>query len=138
MGKLKISLKLLMLSKGWVMKISLVTLEDTQNPAISELFEKLSDKKKIAVSQGDEGLANSCWREEEALKLNILYIEAFAKLKEHEYREAWQDFERCEINARFISENSGDSFLRKSRVGFIKEKVASWQSIYPYCVFASP
>ena len=120
------------------MKVSLVTLEDTQKPAISELFDKLSEKKEIAVSQGDEELANNCWREEEALKLNILYIEAFAKLKDHEYREAWQDLERCEINANFISENSRDSFLRKSRVSFIKEKVAGWQSIYPYCVFASP
>ncbi|MGJ7462076.1 SEC-C domain-containing protein [Halomonas sp. MA07-2] len=120
------------------MKVSLVTLDDTRQPAVSELLDKLSEMKKRAVANGDEELANNCWRKEESLKLNILYIEAFYKLKNHEYREAWWILEKCEIYANFISENSSESFLITSRVGFVKEKVASWQSIYPYCVFASP
>jgi len=33
---------------------------------------------------------------------------------------------------------SNIQFLRKSRTTFIKDKVFKWQSLFPYCVFASP
>lgn len=127
-----------MLSKDLVMKISLTTIDDTRKPVIKDVLENLDQKKKEAVAKDNEALANDCWRETEALRLNILYIEAFDKLKAHKYRDAWNDLERCEINAKFIEENSSGEFFIHSRSRFIKDKASNWQSLYPYCVFASP
>lgn len=127
-----------MLSRELEMKINLVTLDDARKPLVNELLEKLLEAKKEAVVKGNEELANNCWREAEALKLNVLYIEAFAKLKGNKYRDAWNDLERCEIDSSCIEENSSEEYFASSRARFIKDKVEKMQSLYPYCVFASP
>jgi len=120
------------------MKIDLLTSQDASSPEISDLFDKLLNAKKEAVERGDESLINSCWRETEALKLNVLFINVFDDLKNHKYRDAWNSLERCEIDAMFLGDNSSEEFLSNTRVRHIQEKVSKWQSIYPYCVFASP
>lgn len=120
------------------MKIKLTNIEDARNPAVTQILDELEKKRKEAVSSGDEELANNCWRESEALKLNIRYIEAFDKIKSQKYRDAWNDLERCEIDADSIERNSDSNFFINSRCCFIKDKVEKWQSLYPYCVFASP
>lgn len=127
-----------MLSRLLVMRIELVTLKDSQHPQIKEYLDTLFKTKKEAVSKGDEELANNCWREIEALELNIKFIGAFNKIKNKEYREAWSDLERCEIMCGCIEENSNKDLLISSRASFIKDKVVKLQSLYPYCVFASP
>lgn len=120
------------------MKIELTNIEDTCKPVINEILDELEKKRKEAASSGDEELANNCWRESESLKVNIRYIEAFDKIKAQKYRDAWNDLERCEIDADSIERNSDSSFFIKSRCNFIKNQVAKWQSLYPYCVFTSP
>ncbi len=131
-------IKLWMQSRNSVMKVNLVTLQDAQHPQIQAQLTSLLKTKKIAALNGDEELANSCWREIEALELNIQFISAFDKIKNRQYREAWCELEKCEIKCLSLEENSDDLFLKRSRTSFIKDKVAKWQSIYPYCVFASP
>jgi hypothetical protein len=120
------------------MKINLTTIDDARQPLIKELLDKLHVVKKEAVEKGDEDLANNCWREIQAIELNVRYIEAFANLKAHKYRDAWNDLEHCEISRRFIEKNSSGEFFANSRARFIKDKVSQWQSLYPYCVFVSP
>lgn len=120
------------------MKIKLINIEDAHKPVISQILRELDRKKKEAVSLGNEELANNCWRESEALKVNVKYIEAFEKIKSKNYRDAWIDLERCEIDVDSIKRNSGPNFFIKSRCYFIKSQVSKWQSLYPYCLFLSP
>lgn len=120
------------------MKIELTNIEDTRKPVVKKILGELERKRKKAASSGDEELANNCWRESEALKVNIRYIEAFDKIKAQKYRDAWNDLERCEIDTDSIERNSDSDFFIKSRCHFTKNQVAKWQSLYPYCVFSSP
>ena len=120
------------------MKIKLTNIVDTRNPVINQILEELERKRKEAASSGDEELANNCWRESEVLKLNIRYIVAFDNIKSKKYRNAWNDLEHCEIYADSIERNSDSKFFIESRCHFIRNQVSKWQSLYPYCVFASP
>ncbi|MEQ8485881.1 MAG: hypothetical protein RIB46_16095 [Pseudomonadales bacterium] len=120
------------------MKIKLLTLEDAQNDNVTEMLDALNKKRQQAVDQGDEALANDCWREIEALELNLLFVEAFHKLGEHQYREAWHDLERCEIKCESLKRNTSDQYFERSRARFIQQMVTRWQSLYPYCIFVSP
>lgn len=120
------------------MKIKLITMEDIEKLQINRVLESLESEKRHAVSIGDEVKANNCWRELEALELNILFIQAFHNLKAKNYRQAWNELEQCEIKYGFISNNSTQEYLDASRLNFIKGRVIKWQSIYPYCVFCSP
>lgn len=120
------------------MSLSLATVSDTQAPELQQLLEGLKKTKEEAVAKGHEEIANRCWRELEALELNALYINAFDKIKRKMYRDAWVELEQCEIKCKFIEANSDPQFLERLRIGFIAEKVEKLQSLYPYCVFASP
>ena len=101
------------------MKIELTNIEDTQKPVVNQTLRELERKRKEAASSGNEELANNCWRESEALKVNIRYIEAFDKIKSKKYRDAWNDLERCEIDADSIERNSASNFFSNSRCDFI-------------------
>lgn len=120
------------------MEINLLASQDFQKPQVKDLLAKLNDCKKEAAAKGDEEIANNCWREIEAIELNSLYVEAFDKIKQKKYQDAWCDLEQCEIKSNNLSENSSDDFLKRSRTNFIKDKVFKWQSLFPYCVFLSP
>ena len=120
------------------MKIELLTLQDSQQPQVKDFLDSLKKTKDDAISKGNEEVANNCWRKTEALKLNIKFIEAFSKIKEGKFRKAWNELEKCEITCNSIEKNSSEEFLISSRTKFIKNKVANWQSLYPYCVYVSP
>jgi hypothetical protein len=120
------------------MKIELTTLEDTEKLNITRIIDALKKEKQKAIECCDETKANNCWRELESFELNLLYIRAFHNIKSHEYRKAWNQLEECEIKYNFLSENSSEEYLSNTRLTFIKNKIAKWQSLYPYCLFCSP
>ncbi|MGI2049883.1 hypothetical protein [Shewanella oncorhynchi] len=120
------------------MEIKLVTVDDTKSEQIKRAIELLKSEKQAAASNGNEDKANQCWRELEALELNILFIQAFNNLKSKCYRQAWIEFEQCEVKYLFISNNSTQEFLNASRLNFIQDKIVKFQSLYPYCLFCSP
>ncbi|WP_336938568.1 hypothetical protein [Acinetobacter modestus] len=120
------------------MKINLTTIDHIKNPKIQYHIELLKEKKRSASNNDDAETANNCWRELEALKLNILFIKAFHNIKLKNYRQAWNELEQCEIKDTFIRENSPPEYMVSSRLDFIKDKVSKWQSLYPYCMFCSP
>ena len=93
------------------MKINLFISQDFQQPKVEELLKKLNQCKAEAAAKGDEEVANNCWGEIEALNLNSLYVGAFDKIKNKKYRDAWCDFEQCEIKAKCLTENSSEDFL---------------------------
>lgn len=121
-----------------VMKINLINLDDTKKTKINQIIDDLKAEKEKAAKNGDEVKANNCWRELETLELNILFIQAFHNIKSQKYREAWNELEQCEIKHSFIRNNSSEEYLCNSRLKFIKNKIAKWQSLYPYCLFCSP
>lgn len=120
------------------MKFELTKLEHTENPEIQWTLNELDKIKEHAISLEDEESANNCWRESESLKLTLSYIKAFHKIKRKEYREAWYDLEQCEIMCKFIAQNSSEEFCLSKNIYFINHQVSNLQSLYPYCVFASP
>jgi hypothetical protein len=120
------------------MKIELTTLNDTKNIQINQVISALKTDKEKAVQVGNEKKANDCWLELEILKLNILFIQAFHNIKSQNYREAWEELEKCEIKYGFISNNATEDLLNSSKLEFIKDKVPKLQSLYPYCMFISP
>lgn len=119
-------------------KFELVSWGEKEQEYIKAYLSELAEQKNNAVLDGDEEAANSCWRAMEAIELNVAYINAFQNLKDKKFRESWCELEQCEIRASFISNNSSEDFLLHSRVSFIIEVVKKLQSLYPYCVFASP
>jgi hypothetical protein len=121
-----------------MMKIELFTIQDCESEEVKSALDTLNETKRKAVERNDEDKANECWRNIEAIDLNILFIQAFQKIKDQKYRDAWCDLERCEISCGSLEENSSETFLSKTRVSFIKDKTLKWQSLYPYRVFASP
>ncbi|MGL5090216.1 MAG: hypothetical protein ACRC8B_04640 [Aeromonas sobria] len=120
------------------MKIDLTTLENTTAPEIQQIVDAIKSEKKKAIESGDEVKANNLWRQLEALKLNVLYIKAFHNIKIKNYRDAWNQLEQCEIACSFIKRNSTIEDVHNYRIEFIENKITKWQSLYPYCVFASP
>lgn len=120
------------------MKIELSTLKDVENPKINLIIDAIKKEKLKAVESGNEVKANDCWRELESIELDMLYIKAFHNIKIEEYREAWNQLEQCEIKYVFLKNNSSEEYLNNSRSEFIKDRVVKLQSLYPYCVFASP
>jgi len=119
-------------------KFELVSWGAKEKEFIGNYLSELEEQKKNAILNEDEEAANSCWRTMEAIELNVAYMKAFQNLKDKKFRDAWCGLEQCEISAHFISNNSNEEFLLHSRVNFIREVVKKIQSIYPYCVFASP
>ncbi|EGQ8797784.1 hypothetical protein V6961_003215 [Vibrio parahaemolyticus] len=114
-------------------RIQIVTKDDVERevtPLISEL------EKKLKTEKGEQ--ANELWRELTALQVNANYINCFEFLKNKKYRDAWVCFERIEIAIKDLETNCTTQFLRAMRIDFIREYVEKFQSIYPYCVFASP
>ena len=72
--------------------------------------------RKNLSKKNNEKVANDLWREHEALEANFLFIGAFNELKKGNYRQAWVDFEKCEIKCKFLEENSDDDFLSRKRI----------------------
>ncbi|AYM88419.1 MULTISPECIES: zinc chelation protein SecC [Pseudoalteromonas] len=120
------------------MNLKLISYEETQLPEVKEYIGKVCKAKEIAIEQNNEKVANDLWREHEALEANFLFIGAFNELKKGNYRQAWVDFEKCEIKCKFLEENSDDDFLSRKRIKFISSQIPKWQALYPYCVFVSP
>lgn len=98
----------------------------------------LDDAKNAASANGQEDKANQLWREIQALKIAATFVSAIKNIRENKYREAWRELEQCEITCKFLGENSSAEFFQESGVQFIETYVGKWQSLYPYCLFASP
>lgn len=118
-------------------KIKLETLEDWSSVQVKDLLEKVEKSKKMHASNKDEEKANECWRIHQSLLLNGCFIEAFYKIKNRQYRDAWCDLEQCEIQAKFLIENSDEEFQEFSRTLKIAKMVTQWQELFPYTLFNS-
>lgn len=114
------------------------TINLNNHTEVESTLAALAAAKTIAAEKGDERQANQFWRDIQALKIVSTYVTAINNIKQQKYRDAWCELEQCEITCNFLSENSSKEFYKNSGADFVEKYVRKWQSLYPYCVFASP
>ncbi|MGP1283342.1 MAG: YecA family protein [Parasphingopyxis sp.] len=100
---------------------------------IEEIGVALKDKQ----ASGSPENANFLWHIRTVCIVICDYLNTFEKLKNGEYREAWDRLEQIEIAISAVKYNQiSDVFFYQ--LEFIKDRVQDWQELYPYKVFASP
>jgi hypothetical protein len=115
---------------------SAVNLNDKSE--IDSALAALVSAKNFASTNGEEEQANQIWCDIQALKIAATFVAAIKNIKQKKYRDAWCELEQCEIICKFLEKNSSAEFFQESGAQFIEIYVGKWQSLYPYCVFASP
>lgn len=102
------------------------------------LGKKLSELKTDAISRNDQDEASRVWCIEKIAEVQRAFIEAFSKLKNGEFYNAWCQFERCEIELKNLQRHHTTSTEDPHRLNYIYRMISRWQSIYPYRIFFSP
>lgn len=99
---------------------------------------QLSVLKENAVARKDEQEANRLWCVQTIIDVQRCFMEAFTKIKNGAFYDAWCKFERCEIALGNLSTHFNTDEFDSYRLKYIQCMVERWQSIYPYKLFASP
>jgi len=115
--------------------------EVLSSPEILVNFEpvisRISAIKSKAVSNGDEKTAKNLWCLESVAEIQQYYLEAFTKIKNGQFFEAWCSLEQVELALNRLRRHFVDEWTNL-RLDFIDQKVVSLQSLYPYRIFMSP
>lgn len=121
-------------------KLEKLLRNNIKNPSIT-WWETTSDDIRKRINDTSPLLSddevNKLWYLNELANTRKSYIEAFCKIKEHQYYQAWCDLEQIEISNARIKNNQ---FLRNKSYGveWLSNTVSNWQSLYPYHLFMSP
>jgi hypothetical protein len=99
--------------------------------------EELRVLKLNAITSKDEALANDIWRCETILAIQTQYIDAFNKMKQKRYYDAWCLLEVIEGDIHIL-ENNMDIIDECYQIAFIKRIIGQYQSLFPYALFISP
>lgn len=102
----------------------------------SELAEILKRKKAEAVKLSDEPLAKEIWILEQVCKIQQRYLEAFNKIKQRDFYNAWCLLEKAEIGLLFLKKHFSIN-ENPYQLKFINDVIRKYQSIYPYRLFFS-
>lgn len=102
---------------------------------IEEMFFVLKKLKNEAVNQKNEIFAKELWSFEEILKLQELYINAFNKMKNEDYYNAWCDLERAEIKYISLAKHTKETY--KYKMYFMVNHIRKYYRIFPYKLFSS-
>ncbi|KAF2392238.1 SEC-C domain-containing protein [Pseudomonas frederiksbergensis] len=94
--------------------------------------------KESAVARKDEQEANRFWCVQTIIKVQRYFMEAFDKIKNGAFYDAWCEFERCEIALSNLSTHFNAEETDSHRLQYIRCMLERWQSLYPYKLFASP
>lgn len=105
---------------------------------VNSALTQLTEAKHAASADAEEEKANQLWRDIQVLKIASTFVAAIKNIKQKKYRDAWCELEQCEIACKFLGENSSTAFFQESGARFIETYTGKWQSLFPYCVFASP
>lgn len=98
---------------------------------------QLSATKFSTVATGDQILAAAVWVLETIAKAQTQYVEAFQACQQDRYYDAWQSFERAEIQLSYLVYHFDDPNDRYG-VAFMLEHIPRFQLLFPYKVFFSP
>lgn len=103
------------------------------NPDIPDLLATL---KKDAVKVNDQERAKYIWCLEQVYIVIKHYLDAFSKLKEKEYYEAWCLLDRADIELSFLRKHL-DYSGNKYYLEFIENNIHQLQNLFPYQYFMS-
>jgi hypothetical protein len=96
----------------------------------------LATIKDSAKQANDEKLANECWILGRIFKVQRAYVEAFNLLMAKKYEEAWNLYERIEINLSNLNRHI-DYSKNEYCLLFIALQTVNFQKLFPYKLFIS-
>ena len=119
--------------KGWLQGYRL----RARSVASPEIWECLSRLKREAVADNNQVTAKVTWCLETIARIQGHFVSAFLHLRKGECKEAWDLFERCEIEIshldRHFTETKGEF-----GVEHVREYMRQFQELYPFSVGWSP
>lgn len=101
-----------------------------------DILEQLSKFKKNAVHQGCQEEAKNIWCLEQVYKVKMNFLNAYKKLVDKEYYDAWCLLDRANIELYFLRKHldySGDRYSLE----FIERNINQLQKLFPYKYFTS-
>lgn len=107
---------------------------------VMSVLVSLREQKSLAVDNNDQALAKEIWCYEQTLKIQRNFLKAYQEMKDGNYYEAWCLLEDIENGVIFLEKHLDFASVEANnfKLGFIKEHVKKFQSLYPYKVFLSP
>ena len=120
-------------AKGWLQDYKLRPRSGTPQ----EIWEHLSQLKISAVADNDQVTAKAIWCMETIARIQDQFVSAFLHIQKGECKEAWDLFERCEIQIgsldRHFTDGAGEFGVEHVR-GYTRQ----FQDLYPFRVGWSP
>lgn len=92
--------------------------------------------KEAAILKENEPLANEVWCIEQVYKIQKLYVSMYNNLKQKQYKEAWYNLERIDIELSFLRPNF-DYTGNKYNMYFIECVIKHYTKLFPYQYFMS-
>ncbi|WP_377701304.1 hypothetical protein [Pseudoduganella sp. UC29_71] len=120
--------------------LSLLERPETPNPAARNprFASRIAESKAAAVEAGDQEEAKRFWIAEAISHSQLIFENAFELMKEHRFYDAWCKLEECEITIASLERHFAVRPPDRHRIGYIRDMVERWQSLYPYKIFFSP
>ena len=116
-------------------------LEKPNRQLDSRIPDELVKLKKQAVDDKDEQTANYIWCLQQVYKIQSSYLTAFERLKNRDFEEAWNAFDRTDIEISFLEPHFEKYFGCpvgwKFYIGHILNSVKQFQKLFPYRLFIS-
>lgn len=102
----------------------------------SDILDKLSELKKVAVNEGNQEEAKAIWCLEQVYKVIKHYLSAFKQLSKKDYYEAWCTLDRADIELYFLRSHLNYSD-NQYNLEFIEATIYQLQKLFPYKHFSS-
>ena len=96
-----------------------------------EHWQHLSEQKQAAIRKHDQLTAKAVWCLETIGRIQDHFISAFAAMHSAEYKQAWDQLERCEIETIFLDKHFHE---KEAEFGIEHARVYTgrFQSLYPF------
>lgn len=101
-----------------------------------DILHDLKEKKKIAVYNQDEPLANELWCLIEVYNIQKNYLIMFQLLKSGKYEEAWRIMDNIDISMGNLRENFGEG-MNRYNLSFINKIIKYYEKVFPDFVYTS-
>ena len=102
-----------------------------------DFWNRLSELKDKAVNANDQVAAKAIWCMETIGRIQDHFVSAFVHMRLSEFKEAWDQLERCETEMSFLNKHFED---RSDEFGmeFVRKHTKQFQELYPYSWGVSP
>ena len=101
-----------------------------------DILQNLLEKKKIAIIDQDEILANELWCLIKVYEIQKDYLTMFQLLKSGNYKEAWNLMNRIDISLGNLRDNFEEE-MRYYHLPFINQIIKCYEDAYPNFIYSS-